>query len=84
MNNFVDFATRRWRALAAAATLAASPVIELRADDLVDLEKRAIAAAVDRVAPAVVQIRTVGGLEQVERTVIASGPTTGLILTEDG
>lgn len=84
MNNIVDSAMRRIAALAALAALVLWPAARLCADDVAALEKRAIAAAVERVAPAVVQIRTVGGLEQVERKVLAAGPTTGLIITADG
>ena len=41
-------------------------------------------AAADNVAPSVVQIRTIGGLDVVEGTVLADGPTTGLIISPDG
>ena len=37
-----------------------------------------------RVADSVVQIRTIGGLEEVDRTLLASGPTTGLVISPDG
>ena len=43
-------------------------------------EQAAFEAAVDRVAPAVVQIETVGGLEQVEGVLFGTGPTTGLVV----
>ena len=55
-----------------------------RADELGQLEQRAFDAAAKAVADCVVQIRTVGGLEQVGDQVLAQGPTTGLILTDDG
>src|SRR5690348_3069650 len=54
------------------------------AEDLAALEERAIQAAVDRTAPCVVRIETVGGLERVERVLVGTGPTTGTIVSEDG
>jgi serine protease Do len=47
-------------------------------------EEAAVRAAVDHVADSVVQIRTIGGLEEVDRTLLASGPTTGLVISPDG
>jgi S1-C subfamily serine protease len=47
-------------------------------------EEAAMRAAVANVAESVVQIRTIGGLDTVDRTLIADGPTTGLILSADG
>ena len=47
-------------------------------------EETAIRAAVDHVSDSVVQIRTIGGLEEVDRTLLASGPTTGLVISPDG
>ncbi len=41
-------------------------------------------AAVDRIAPSVVQIETIGGLEKVEGQLFGSGPTTGLIVDPKG
>ncbi len=51
---------------------------------LVELEQQAMTAAVARVAPCVVRIETIGGLERVEELVVPTGPTTGLIVSEDG
>jgi serine protease Do len=56
----------------------------LRADDLDALEQKAIGAAVERVAPSVVRIETVGGLENVEGVAFGTGPTTGLIVDAKG
>lgn len=53
-------------------------------DDLHLLEEQAIRAAAERVAPSVVRIETVGGLERVGRVPVNLGPTTGLIVHEDG
>jgi len=48
------------------------------------LEQEAFRAAVDRVAPSVVRIETVGGLERVGTLLFGTGPTTGLIVDRDG
>ncbi|MEQ9379958.1 MAG: S1C family serine protease, partial [Pirellulales bacterium] len=53
-------------------------------DDLVVLEDQAMQAAVERVAPTVVRIETVGGLDRVGQVLVGTGPTTGLIVTPDG
>jgi serine protease Do len=47
-------------------------------------EQAAINAAVDRVAPAVVRIETIGGLERVGKTLIGAGPSTGLVVDPAG
>ena len=56
----------------------------MAADDLESLEQKAINDAVDRVAPSVVRIETIGGLEQVEDVRFGTGPTTGLIVDPEG
>ncbi len=53
-------------------------------DDLAVLEEQAIKNAVQQIAPSVVRIETIGGLEQVGRMLIGTGPTTGLVVSEDG
>jgi serine protease Do len=53
-------------------------------DTLDSLEEVALKAAAETVAPCVVQIRTIGGLEAIEGTVLADGPTTGLVISPDG
>ncbi|OYV81767.1 MAG: hypothetical protein B7Z73_17690, partial [Planctomycetia bacterium 21-64-5] len=53
-------------------------------DDLSTREQRAIQAAVEKVAPVVVGIETVGGLERVGQVLLGTGPTTGLIVSADG
>lgn len=59
--------------------------LNLRAADDVDLlEQQAFQAAVARVAPSVVRIETVGGLEKVGKVLFGTGPTTGLVVGEDG
>ena len=53
-------------------------------DDPDAQEQAAFQAAVDRVAPSVVQIETVGGLEKVGDVLFGTGPTTGLVVDRDG
>ena len=53
-------------------------------DSLGDQEEAAIRAAVARVDDSVVQIRTIGGLEEVDRTLMPDGPTTGVVISADG
>lgn len=48
------------------------------------LEQQAFRAAVQRVAPSVVRIDTVGGMERVGDWLFGMGPTTGLVLGADG
>ena len=53
-------------------------------DSLAAQEQAAIRAAVDRVAASVVQIRTIGGLDTIDGSLRADGPTSGLIISPDG
>ncbi|MCP4192109.1 MAG: PDZ domain-containing protein [Planctomycetaceae bacterium] len=48
------------------------------------LEQKALRAAADQVADCVVQIETIGGSEKVGKLLVGAGPTTGLIVSEDG
>jgi serine protease Do len=71
--------------------LVATPLVVLTAaanapaqDDLQLREEEAMKQAVARVAPSVVRIETVGGLERVGNVLIGTGPTTGLVVSEDG
>ncbi len=57
------------------------------ADDRIELEmleQQAFRAAVEQVAPSVVQIETIGGLERVGKVLLGTGPTTGLIVDPEG
>ncbi|MGO9109253.1 MAG: PDZ domain-containing protein [Thermoguttaceae bacterium] len=54
------------------------------AEDLDMLEQKALVDAVDRVAPSVVRIETIGGLERVDRVLFGAGPTTGLVVDPSG
>lgn len=69
---------------AASALLPAAPLRSQNAGDLGQLEQAAFRAAVDRVAPCVVRIETVGGMDRVGRVLVGTGPTTGVVLTPDG
>ena len=53
-------------------------------DNLELMEEQAMRNAVLQVAPSVVKVETVGGLEQVKGQLAGTGPTTGLIVSEDG
>ncbi len=61
-----------------------APSASLAADDLTALEEQALRAAVARVAPSVVSIETFGGLEKVDKVLVGTGPTTGLVISPDG
>jgi serine protease Do len=52
--------------------------------DILALQQDAVRLAADRIAPSVVQIETLGGLEKVDRMLVGTGPTTGLIVSSDG
>lgn len=54
------------------------------ADEADALEQAALIEAVDRVAPSVVRIETVGGLERVGQVLFGTGPTTGLVVEPSG
>lgn len=54
------------------------------ADELAPIRQKALLDAVAKVAPAVVQIETVGGADQVEGLAVGTGPTTGLVVEADG
>jgi S1-C subfamily serine protease len=73
-----------------ACLLLAPAAARAQADDLIALQEQAMKAAVLKVAPSVVQIETTGGTEvistgprgqQIRKGV---GPTTGLIVSDDG
>ncbi len=59
-------------------------LVPVYADEVSLHEQQAWRTAIDSVADSVVQIRTVGGLDRVGKTLLAHGPTTGLIVSEDG
>ncbi len=75
--------TGRWLGLALVACLS-QPALSNAAGPLAELEEQAIRAAVERVAPSVVRIETVGGLQKIGELLLGTGPTTGLIVSADG
>lgn len=54
------------------------------ADDLAAREQQAFRAAVDRVAPSVLMIETVGGIDRSGEVQFGSGPTTALVVGAEG
>jgi serine protease Do len=54
------------------------------ADDLELAEQKAFRAAIDKAAPAVVRIETIGGLERVHGMLFGTGPTTGVVVDPQG
>lgn len=47
-------------------------------------EELAFKQAVSRVAPSVIRIETVGGLDRIGEQILGNGPTTGLVVDADG
>jgi serine protease Do len=75
---------RLWLLLAALGCLASVPVPARASQTLAELEERAVKAAVAQIAPSVVRIETVGGLERVGQFLVGTGPTTGVVVSSDG
>ena len=75
----------RLRLLLAAWMASLAPICAAAEDDDLDSqEQAAFDAAVARVAPSVVRIETVGGLETVEGVLFGAGPTSGWIIDPSG
>lgn len=72
------------RSLAACALAGLLLSVATADDDLALREEEAIQAAALRVAPSIVSIENVGGLERVDHVLLGTGPTTGLIVSPDG
>ena len=53
-------------------------------DDLSDIHRVTVSNAANKVAPSVIQIETIGGVETVGETQTSSAPTTALIVSSDG
>lgn len=51
---------------------------------LEESEERAFKQAVSQIAPSLVRIETVGGLEQIQNLLLGTGPTTGVVVSADG
>jgi serine protease Do len=75
---------RENKRIAALIGLLLASTIAAQENRLASLEQTALRNAAQAVAPSVVQIETLGGLERVERVLVGTGPTSGLIVTEDG
>lgn len=71
-------------AIAVGVVVLSLPFCAWAQESLEELEERAMKAAVSAVSPSVVRIETVGGLETVEGLLVGTGPTTGLVVSEDG
>lgn len=52
--------------------------------ELEEAEEQAFKRAVSQVAPSLVRIETVGGLDQVQNFLLGTGPTTGVVVSADG
>ena len=70
--------------IAACCLLAIWPLVAVADDNLQALEEQAIQEAVRNVAPSVVRIETIGGLEKVGQLLVSSAPTTGVVVGQDG
>ena len=64
--------------------LSFAPDCVVAQEDVQEQEERALKAAMAKVSPSVVRIETFGGLEKVGRLLVGTGPTTGLVVGEDG
>lgn len=53
-------------------------------EDITAQEEAAFKAAAQAIAPAVVRIETFGGAEKIGGVLVGTGPTTGLVVSEDG
>ncbi|MFI4875788.1 MAG: PDZ domain-containing protein [Blastopirellula sp. JB062] len=65
-------------------TLASLSAVSRADDDLNTLEQKALREAVEIVAPSVIQIETVGGLEKVGDQLAGGGPCSALVVSADG
>ena len=54
------------------------------AQSIIQLEEKAYQDSVARIMPSGVRIETFGGTERIGRTLVSSGPTSGLVVSEDG
>ncbi len=64
-------------------TLLCSP-LHAQAPDVAALEEQAMKQAVAALAPSLVKIETVGGLDRVGEVLTGTGPTTGVVIAADG
>jgi serine protease Do len=79
------FGQRPLVALVALALAQLFASLAVAADQDISLdEQAAFKAAVDRAAPSVVKIETIGGVDHVGNLLIGTGPTTGVAVSSDG
>lgn len=82
---FVPSCFSAWRLTAVLMLMLSTSAILFASDPPLDeLEQKAFQSAADYAQDCVVQVETFGGLEIVNQQVIASGPSTGTVLTPDG
>ncbi len=71
--------------LSSAVLISVASTAAAQADGkLAVLEERALKQAAAIVAPSIVRIETVGGLERVDEILAGTGPTTGVVVSADG
>ena len=76
---------RCWALVATLAICAGVPAAgPLVAQDVTEQEEQAIRAAIAHAGPSVVKIETIGGLERVGQVLVSTGPTTGVVVSDDG
>ena len=77
---------RRWMTAFVLLLLACQPAWAWQATsrELEESEERAFKQAVSQVAPSLVRIETVGGLDQVQNFLLGNGATTGVVVSADG
>lgn len=61
-----------------------APIAASAQDSLLKLEEQAFKAAAAEVADSIVQLQPFGGLDRVGETLTGTGPTSGLIVSDDG
>lgn len=79
-----SFALVSWRRLNYSLCVLASLLAASAWAQEEDLEEQAIKEAVQAVAQSVVRIETLGGREKVQDLLVSEGPTTGLVIGEEG
>jgi serine protease Do len=82
----VRFAAQIFRVLAPVALIVAAGARAAPSADagLEGLEEQAFREAAALVAPSVVRVQTVGGLDRVGQVLTGTGPTTGVVISSDG
>jgi serine protease Do len=84
MNHKLPNRARRFAAVIACSAICVVNCPPMLAQSLPQLEQQAIRDAIERVTPAVIQLQIVGGAERVDDVTLASGPSTGVIISSDG